>query len=186
MPMLNMHWHFLFIRPMELDACFKIGFVQKTHGLKGEVTIALDAGAPSDFETVDALFLEMTGRLVPYFIGSFSLRGTKGFVKFEDVETLDDAARLVKSSVYLPKSMRPKSRTGEFYDDEILHFKVLDETYGALGTITEVMQAGPNRLLVLDHDGKEVLIPLNSPFITHVDKRKKVLTTSLPDGYLTI
>jgi 16S rRNA processing protein RimM len=48
------------------------------------------------------------------------------------------------------------------------------------------VKAGPNRLLALDHNGKEVLIPVNSPFITRINKSKKMITVNLPEGFLDI
>jgi len=130
--------------------------------------------------------LEKDKRLVPYFIHSISNRGAKAFVKFEDVDSIEQAEKLIKQAVYLQKSARPKSGRGEFYNDEIIHFKVIDETAGSVGSIVEIMQAGPNRLLVVDHEGKEVLIPVNSPFITSINKSKKMVTVNLPEGFLDI
>ena len=86
----------------------------------------------------------------------------------------------------MPKSERPKSIRGEFYDDEIPGFMVTDETVGELGPVQEVMTAGPNKLIVLDRQGKEVLIPVNSPFIVSINKSKKKITVNLPDGFLDI
>jgi 16S rRNA processing protein RimM len=171
---------------MEIDSCYKIGFIIKTHGLKGEVTISLDEDAPEDLSSLHAVFLEKENRLVPYFIHSVSIRGAKAFVKFEDIDSIEAAGTLIKQAVYLQKSTRPKSGRGEFYNDEIIHFKVIDQTAGSLGNIVEIMQAGPNRLLVLNHAGKEVLIPVNSPFISSINKSKKVVTVNLPDGFLDI
>jgi 16S rRNA processing protein RimM len=181
-----MHWHFSFVYNMEIDSCFKIGFVVKTHGLKGEVTISLDEDAPQDLSSIHSIFLEKDKRLVPYFIHSISNLGPKAFVKFEDVDSIEVAEKLIKQTVYLQKSARPKSGRGEFYNDEIIHFKVIDETAGSVGSIVEIMQAGPNRLLVVDHEGKEVLIPVNSPFITSINKSKKIVTVNLPEGFLDI
>jgi 16S rRNA processing protein RimM len=82
--------------------------------------------------------------------------------------------------------MRPKSGRGEFYDDEVIGFEVLDTELGLLGTISEVIQAGPNKLLSVDYQNKEVLIPINSPFISGVNKSRKRITVSLPEGYLEI
>jgi 16S rRNA processing protein RimM len=181
-----MHWHFSFIHNMEIDSCFKIGFIIKTHGLKGEVTISLDEDAPKDLSSIHSIFLEKDKRLVPYFIHSISNRGAKAFVKFEDVDSIDAAEKLTKQTVYLQKSARPKSGKGKFYNDEIIHFRVVDETAGIVGNIVEIMQAGPNRLLVVDHNGKEVLIPVNSPFIIGINKSKKMVTVNLPEGFLDI
>lgn len=171
---------------MEIGSCFKIGFVLRTHGLKGEVTLSLSDDAQVDLESVKSLFLEQDNRLVPFFIDSISVQGNKALVRFEDVTAIDDASKLVKQSVYLEKSKRRKSGRGEFYDDEIIGFEIVDETIGSLGVIGGVMQAGPNRLLVVDYEGKEVLIPVNGPFITNIDKRKKSVSVQLPDGFLDI
>jgi 16S rRNA processing protein RimM len=170
---------------MEIESCFKIGYIQKTHGLKGEVTISFD-GLPDDIGSFPSVFVKVDGRLIPYFIETISIRGVKGFVKFEDVDSIDDAGILVRRSIFLPKSIRPKPGKDDFYDDEIIHFSVVDAEKGSLGKVTGIMQAGPNKLLVVDNDGKEVLVPVNSPFITNVNKQQKVVTVALPEGFLEL
>jgi len=171
---------------MDQATCYKIGYILKPHGLKGQVTIALDAEAPDDFSTLETIFVGVGGKLVPFFIETISMKGAKAFLKLEEVNTPEEAQQISKSVIYLPKSARPKSGRGGFYDDEIIGFEVLDTGVGALGRITEIVQAGPNKLLLLDYQGKEVLVPLNSPFIDSVDKRKKKITVTLPDGFLEI
>lgn len=169
---------------MNIDTCYKIGFIMKPHGLKGQVTIALDPEAPEDFSSIETVFVEVHERLLPYFIEAISLKGSKAFLKLEEVNTPEEAKHISKSALYLPKTARPKSARGAFYDDEVIGFEVTDSETGLLGRITEVMQAGPNKLLSVDYQGKEVLIPLNSPFIASVNKAKKRIIVTLPDGFL--
>jgi 16S rRNA processing protein RimM len=171
---------------MEIDSCFKVGFILRTHGLKGEVTISIDDDAPSDLSGISVVFLEAPGGLAPYFIHSISHQGKKAFIKFEDVDSIGEASKLVKRQVFLQKSARPKSGPTEFYNDELIAFNVSDEVIGPLGVITDIMQAGANRLLVIDNDGKELLIPVNGPFIVGINKRKKSVTVNLPEGFLDI
>jgi 16S rRNA processing protein RimM len=57
---------------------------------------------------------------------------------------------------------------------------------GVLGLITQVTMAGPNKLLSVDYQGKEVLIPVNSPFIKSINKSKKKVNVDLPEGFLDI
>jgi 16S rRNA processing protein RimM len=171
---------------MEIDSCFKIGWILKPHGLKGEVTVVLDEDAPEDFSPIESVFVEQNKRLVPYFIKSISTQGKKAFVKFEDIDSIDAALKISKHALYIPKSSRPKSGRGEFYNDEIIDFEVHDEEKGLLGKVREIMQAGPNRLLVVDHDNKEVLIPVNGPFIASVNKTKKKVVVNLPEGFLEL
>jgi 16S rRNA processing protein RimM len=171
---------------MEIDSCFKIGFVLRTHGLKGEVTISLEEDAPRNLPDIPAVFVETDNRLVPYFVHSLSINGKKAFVKFEDVDSIEAAEKLVKRNLFLQKSARAKSGPTEFYNDEIIDFKVIDEDLGELGSVVDIMQAGANRLLVINHGTKEVLVPVNSPFIININKRKRLITVNLPEGFLDI
>lgn len=171
---------------MNPDTCYKIGYIMKPHGLKGQVTISLDEDAPEDFTPIETVFVESHNRLLPYFIEAISLKGNKAFLKLEAVNTPEQAREICKSAIYLPKSMRPKSSRGEFYDDEVIGFEVLDSGSGSLGKITGIVQAGPNKLLSVDHQGKEILIPINSPFILGINKSKKKITVTLPEGFLEI
>jgi 16S rRNA processing protein RimM len=171
---------------MNTDSCYKIGFIMKPHGLKGQVTISLDPEAPEDLTAIETVFVESHERLLPYFIEAISLKGSKAFLKLEEVNTPEEAQKISKSAIYLPKSSRPKSGRGEFYDDEVIGFEVLDSEFGSLGKITEIIQAGPNKLLSVNYHGKEVLVPLNSPFIDGINKSRKKITVTLPEGFLEI
>lgn len=171
---------------MNIDACYKIGLVMKPHGLKGEVTISMDDISP-DFSALESIFIEeKENRLVPLFISSASMKGEKAFVKFEDIDTIEEALKISKKALYLPKSMRPKSNRGEFYDDEVQDFEVTDEISGPLGKVIDVVQTGANRLLAVDYNGKEILIPINSPLIVSVNKSKRKVSVNLPEGFLDI
>jgi 16S rRNA processing protein RimM len=171
---------------MDINACYKIAYILKPHGLKGGVTLSLDPEAPENFDEVQTVFIQKNNQLIPHFIESVSVRGDKAFVKFEDVNTQEGAQSISKAAVFLPKSARPKSGRGAFYDDEIIGFEVTDTEAGILGKVVEVIEAGPNKLLSVDHHGKEVLIPLNSPFIISINKSKKKIAVELPEGFLEI
>ena len=166
------------------DDCFRIGFVQRTHGLKGEVTCVINTELPeADF---NAVFIEVDNRLIPYFIKQLSLKGDRALIQLEDIDSLEHARRLVGKSLYLQKSLRPRLGRGEFYDDEIVGFSVSDQALGPIGKVTEIIEAGPNRLIAVNQDGKEVLIPINGPFIKSINKSKKTISVGLPEGFLDL
>lgn len=171
---------------MKLEDLYKAGFIMRTHGLKGEVTISLDIDAPADWESLESVFVETKSQLVPYFIETISVRHDKAFVKFEDVSTPEAAAALKGSSLYLPKTSRPKLGRGEFYNEEVIDFEVMDEELGFLGTVQAIEQAGPSRFIVLSYKMKEVMIPVNGPFIRSINRTKKTVSVALPDGFLEI
>jgi 16S rRNA processing protein RimM len=170
---------------MQIGDCYKVGYIMKPHGLKGEVTISLEDDSP-DMSTLETVFVEQGDRLIPFFIHDVSQTGNKAFIKFDDIDSIDAAKSISKSTLYLPKSLRPKSGRGDFYDDEIIGFEVTDKDLGTLGKVEAVEQAGPNKLLMIIHREKEVLIPVNGPFITGINKSKKLITVLLPEGFLEI
>jgi 16S rRNA processing protein RimM len=171
---------------MDINTCYKVGYILRPHGLKGAVTIAIDAEAPEEFGEIESVFVLKNNQLIPHFIESVSLKGDKAYIKFEDVDSYENAMSVSKCPLYLPKSSRPRSTRGEFYDDEIFGFEVIDSEAGVLGKIVGITLAGPNKLLTIDYNGKEVLIPLNSPFVTSINKSKKKISVELPEGFLDI
>ena len=171
---------------MKKADCFSIGFIKGPHGLKGEVTVSLNAEAPANWKKIKNVLLDINGQLVPHFIEHISVRDTKAFVKWEDVNTVEAAKELQGCGLFLPKSVRPASGRGEFYNDEILGFVVVDKELGELGTVREVQEYGPNRFLVFDCEGKEHLLPVNAPFIRSINKTSRKITVELPQGFLEI
>jgi len=169
---------------MKIDDAYKIGYVSKTHGLKGEVTINTLPECP-DLTSIETVFLEEDGNLVPHFIESISVKADKAFVKFEDIDSIDKASDLKGMSIYLAKAERPKLARGEFYNDEVIGFDVLEDD-NVIGRVVGIMEAGPNRFLEVDNVGKEILIPINGPFIKSINKTKKRVTVDLPEGFLDI
>ncbi len=171
---------------MNKQDCFNAGFILRPHGLKGEVTISLNPDFPEGISGADAVFLEISGGLVPYFIQSFSAKGGKAYLKLEDVDTIEAAEAISKKPLFLPRSLRPKASTGDFYDDEVPGFTVVEQDLGTLGVVQEVVQAGPNKLLMLHYGQKEVLIPVTGPFIKKVNRTQKQIEVILPEGFLDI
>jgi 16S rRNA processing protein RimM len=171
---------------MNLKDYYKAGFIMRPHGLKGEVTISLDIDSPADWKELKLIVLEIKGRLLPYFIESVSVNGEKAFLKLEEVDTLEAASALKGCSLYLSKDTRPKLEKGDFYNDEIIGFEVEDETEGILGKVDSIEQAGPNRFLIISYNNKEVMIPTQQPLLKSINKSKKKITVSLPEGFLDI
>ncbi len=171
---------------MDTDAYYKIGFIMRPHGLKGQVTIALDQDTPEELGAIETIFVEVAQKLLPFFVESISLKGNRAFLKLEEVDTPEKAREISKASIYLPKTMRPRAGRGEFYDDEIIGFEVVESHSGLLGRVSEIVHAGSNRLLSVRDGEREVLIPLNGPFITSINKSKKMISVTLPEGFLDI
>lgn len=170
---------------MNIQSCFKIAYVVKTHGLKGEVTLSLLPECPS-LDQVRSAFVEIRSQLVPHFVESTSVKGTRAYVKFEGINSPELADALKGCSIYLDRRLRPELPKGEYYNDELIGFEVIDRVSGSLGIVKEILETGANRHVALLRNGKEVLIPMNGPFIKSVNKSKKQIRVELPEGLLEL
>ena len=64
---------------MNKQDCFYLGKIAKLHGYKGEVSLFLDVTNPEDYSRLDALFIEMDGVLVPFFIETLKMKNMVEF-----------------------------------------------------------------------------------------------------------
>jgi len=170
---------------MKKDDCYQLGEVIKTHALKGEVSIHLDVDFPQEYQELESVFLLQEGKLVPFFIESIQINSNKALVKFEDIDSIEAASDLVKCEAYLPLSFLPQLPEGEYYFHDLVGCKVF-ENDKLLGTVKEVIDLNGNELLNVDHDGKEVLVPIKDEILTNVSISKKRLDVSLPEGLLDL
>lgn len=171
---------------MNVDSCYRIGRIIKPHGIKGNVSVFIDREAPEDFGMLKMVYAEKKHRLIPLLIKDIVLKGDRAYMHFDDVDTLEEAESYRQCELFLPKDSRPEPAEGRFYKDEVIDFAVIDQEAGKLGTVKEVRAIGPTDMLIIDSDGKEILIPVNGPFIQKIQRSKKSISVSLPDGFLEI
>lgn len=170
---------------MQQSDCFQLGYIAKLHGFKGEVSLFLDVTNPSDYAKLDALFIEINGYLTPFFIQSIQLRN-KGFasVKLEGVDSENDAKLLLRKKCYLPLSILPQLDEAHFYDHEVIGFTVVDSVKGPIGELQQVIDLPVNPLLQIQNGDKEILVPFIKGLVQRVDRKKKELHITAPEGLI--
>jgi len=172
---------------MNKKDCFHLGKIAKLHGFKGEVSLLLDVTNPEDYSSLDAVFIDINNNLTPFFIASIQLRN-KGFatVKFDGVNDENAAKAIVRKDVYLPAEILPELKGNRFYDHEVEGFTVIDEMKGDIGVLEQVIDLKVNPLLQIMKDDKEILVPLLEGLVKKVDRTKKELYISAPEGLIDL
>ena len=169
------------------EDCFYVGKIVKKYSFKGELLIKLDSDDPEIYEDMDSFFVDLRNNLVPFFIESSQLHKSELLrVKFEDVETEQDADALLKCDLYLPLEFLPKLDDDKFYFHEIIGFEVEDVNFGKVGIVKSINDATAQALFEIDRDGIEILIPMNDDFIKKVDKKNKVILLETPEGLIDL
>ncbi|WP_080057738.1 ribosome maturation factor RimM [Spirosoma aerolatum] len=173
---------------MTKDDCYQVGHITKTHGVNGELVLFLDVDQPDEYADLESVLLDVKGELIPYFIESIAIvKGSRAIIAFEDVDTIEQAERLINCGAYLPLSeLEPITDETRFYFHEIVGYQVVDAEAGELGIVQGVYAMNAQDLITMDYQGKEVLIPINSDIVRSVDRASKKLNVVLPDGLLDI
>ena len=169
------------------EDCFYLGKIVKKHSFKGEVVIKLDTDEPDLYENLESVFVDLGNNLVPFFIEKSSLsRSTMFRVKFEDVDTEQDADAIMKAGIYLPISLLPKLTGNKFYFHEVIGFTVVDKNFGEVGTIAYINDKAAQPLFEIENGDTEIFIPMIDNFIKKVDRENKTIEVETPEGLIDL
>jgi 16S rRNA processing protein RimM len=173
---------------MDIDSCYQLGYVMRKHGLKGEVYILLDVDDPGYYEEMESVFIAVNRdeTLVPFFIEEMAIQEDRALVKFEGIDTAEDAENILSCGLYLPLEFLPPLEEDQFYYHDIIGYQVIDTNEGELGPIQQIYPFANQDLISVNYKEKEVLIPVADEIIKKVDKENKKLFVELPEGLLDI
>ncbi len=171
---------------MTFEEVFELGYLSKTHGYEGALVLQILSDNPRHYQKTELVYLDLHGKLIPFFITSFRYIGNDLVVLlFEDVEE-EQAAALVGRKVYLTLDKLPALKKEQFYYHELIGAKVHDQQLGELGLVTALYEPRDQVLIALDYQGHEVLIPLNDQFLIGYERVQHLLNLKLPEGLLEV
>lgn len=170
---------------MKFNEYFNLGAISKVFSFKGEIVARFDVETPTLLDSLNTIFIEEKGNLVPYFIEKLDPQ-LNGFVriKFKGIDTQEQAKKLLKCQLYLPDSLLPTLKEDEFYFHEIIDFKVINHEGEEVGKVNEVYDLPSNPVVEILIQGKEVLVPLN--LMERLDKPNQTLYIEIPEGLIDL
>jgi 16S rRNA processing protein RimM len=170
---------------MRKEECFYLGKIVKKFSFKGEVLAKLDTDEPEVYETMDSVFVNTDGHLVPFFIQQSSLHKSNLLrIKFEEIATEAQADTLIGSELYLPLTLLPKLKGNQFYFHEVIGFSIEDAHYGDIGIISNVNDSTAQPLFEVQKGDKQLLIPVSDDIIKKVDRAHKKICIEAPEGLI--
>ena len=150
--------------------------VLKSWGAAGQVVLSLDAEDPRDLESEEPVFIEFDGLPVPFYFESIEPKGSRLIVKFEDVDSLEEAEELVGRTVTLDDEE-------EEDEDSLIGLQVRDSrSQRIVGEIVDYNDYAGNLTITVETDRGEVLLPLHEDLIVSI--HDDTITLDIPDGLL--
>ena len=154
-----------------------VGKIVNTHGIKGELRILSSLSE----QEKKAIFQEGSHLIIDgisYEITSYRRHKNYDMVTFKNLTDINQVLFL-KNKVVKKDISEIKNNSTEIYDFELLTYKVLTSD-GKVGLIKEIETTGKDyKILRLEIEGKEVLLPKHKDFIEKIDKEKKTITVKL-------
>lgn len=171
------------------DDLMQIGQIVKPHGLQGEVAFTFTSDIFDETEP-PCFICELDGIFVPFFIESYRFKNDEtALVKFEGVNSADEAKELIKANLYIEKTSVPEDVEQSEVEgvDYYLGFRVFDEKGDLIGTIEGVDDSSDNVLfLVMSPDDEELYIPATDEYIIEINDEEKTMSMDLPEGLLDL
>ena len=101
-------------------------------------------------------------------------------VTLNDYKDINEVLFLLKKKVYFKKE-NLKLDDDEVLDEDLINYQVLT-TDGKRGIIKEIFLASKDNKILRIMLDREILIPINSPMIKKINKKKQELTVELISG----
>ena len=158
----------------------KIAKIVSAHGLNGEVKIFPYTDDLSNFKEYKQIYIDgeeleiVSQKIASKFI----------VLKLKSFDYIDDVKRLIDKDVFIDKAQMPSLDEGEYYIHELIAMEVFSEADEFIGIVKDVMETSANHVLVVDHDGKEALIPFVKAFIKELDLKHRKIKVKLIEGIL--
>ncbi len=172
---------------MRKEDCFYLGKIVKKFSFKGEVLVKLDTDEPGIYENMESVLISLGSNLIPFFITKSSLHKSNLLrIRFEDVNTEEDADKLLRAELYLPLSLLPKLSGNTFYFHEVIGFEVVDINHGILGVVTGINDTTAQALFEVQKGDKALLIPMSDPILKKVDRIGKKILVETPEGLIDL
>ncbi len=163
-----------------------IGKIVAAFGLKGELILQHGLGVKTNLKDVKVIFIEQVkGSYLPYFVESSKAKDeTEMYVKTEGLDSREAARPILHKQVWLTDQDFRKL-AGSSSPIALLGYTLVNDGE-AVGVIEEVIEQPHQVLLRIDYKNKEALIPLHQETLDKIDRKKKEVHVTLPDGLLEI
>lgn len=171
--------------PSDSPAFVTLARILRPRGVKGEVAAEILTDFPERLPKLTEVFLT-SGAAAPRRVQVkrcwlSSSRGGQAIFHFEGCASVEAAEKLRGLEIQIPLAERVALPAGSYFVPDLVGCEVF-EAASNLGTVRDVQFTGAAPLLVLDSNGRELLIPLAQDICTRIDVAARRIEVVLPEG----
>ena len=163
----------------------QVARILKSNGTEGEVILGFKDFYPEDINLKEPVFIKFDGLLVPFFINSFTVKGTRAFARLTGVKNLEDAEEIVGKEVYAKAdTIEEYEEDGELTFDDLIGWTVLSPDGSKVGNISDYEDIPGNPCLYITTVDGQVMVPFHEDLVVSLDDTTKEMTLRIPEGLL--
>lgn len=149
-----------------------IGQITKPHGVKGEVKIFPLTDDVRRFRKLKTVFIEDKEVKVVWF----KLQADRVILKFEGIETMDEAEKLRNKYLKVKREDAIKLPKDTHFVVDLIGCKVYDAEEKEIGEVFDIIKTPANDVYWVKNGKKEVLIPVLKDIVYDIDIENKKIT----------
>ena len=171
-------------RDFEPEGYLALGYITQAHGLQGAVRIHLHNPDISTIAELGYIHVVRSGskKLETFAITNIREHPKGWLLDLEGCHDRNEAEALKRSTLYIDNKSLPSLEEDEFYYHQLEGLPVFSTTDEELGKVSAVISGPAYPILVVNHHGREVLVPLISSFVPDLDLAEKLIKIELIDG----
>ena len=173
--------------PVESFSFITIARIVKTRGNRGEVLVDSLTDFPDRFDALEKVWLAFGDR-PPEEIGldfSWEHNGRR-ILKFEGVDSISSAEKLVGCLVQIPDDQAVKLPRGTFFDHDLIGCSVEDGRGHFWGVVDSILRIPGNSQLVVKNLDREFLVPAVENICTEISIDQKRIIIDPPEGLMDL
>lgn len=165
----------------------RIGTIVNTHGLRGEVRIE----SCSDFDEVryrknNTVYILSEGQYLPFCVDSFRTHKGRPLVSFKDHRDINLVEKYKGCDILILASDRHALPEGEYYADELIGLKVIDEEGRLVGEVCDIEETrgAQKNLRIITESGRTFLLPDIPQFVLKIMPEENTIRIHMDEGLL--
>jgi len=165
-----------------MEEFLRVGVFAGTHGIKGEIRVFPTTDDANRFFSLKKVIID-TGRLrIPAEVEKVRLQQKFVIVKFRGLDSINDIEKYKGADLLVAREDAVPLEEGEFYQADVIGLSAVEEDGHVLGPVTEILETGANDVLIIDRDGRELLLPIIPACVLSVDPAAGIVKVRIPEG----
>lgn len=163
------------LQEIKADSIYKVGVIANSFGIKGILKVKPLVNESSLLDNINIVYLLKNNTWVEYEIEECSFRNKLVYIKFKNINSIEEALKLKTVILGISKKDLPPLDHNEYYSKDLIGLEVLNKEAVKLGVVESILDAPANDVLVIKGE-KEHMIPFVSKYVLHIDIENKNIT----------